>query len=354
MTQDPRDTQGSPEAKAGQAGPHGSQVPAYGTSHRPDQPGVSSRPLSRRKRVLIPAVIIVLAALVATAYWYVYRRGYVSTNDALIDGTPVTISSKMLGRVVGIAVDSGDATREGQILVQLDDSDLRAQEAQARAALAYTEQSVSLAKIALERARTDLDRIQVQYRDSIVSREQYDHANQAAEMAEAQYKVALSQVGTSKAQLGVVETQIRNTQIASPVSGVVAKKWVSPGEIVQPGQAILTLYDLSDIWITANFEETKLAKIGLGDRVRISVDAYPGREFSGKVLLIGAAAASQFSLIPANNASGNFTKVTQRVPVKISIDRQGLEAGSGGASLLPGMSAVAKIAVGSVGKDRRM
>jgi membrane fusion protein (multidrug efflux system) len=289
---------------------------------------------------------VILAAIVIVGYWYGYRRGYVSTNDAYVDGNPVTISSKMLGRVVQLGATTGDAVRAGQVLVQLDDSDLRAQETQATAALAYTNESVSLAKIGADRAREDFQRAQVQFGDNVITREQYDHARQALEMATAQHKVALSQVNSSKAQLGVVGTQLANTKVASPISGVVAKKWVMPGEIVQPGQAIFTLYDLGDIWITANFEETKLAKIDLNDHVRISVDAYPDHECTGRVLLIGAAAASQFSLIPANNASGNFTKVTQRVPVRISIDRPGGEATSSQVSLLPGMSTVVKVRVG--------
>jgi membrane fusion protein (multidrug efflux system) len=169
-------------------------------------------------------------------------------------------------------------------------------------------------------------------------------------MAEAQYKVALSQVNTSKAQLGVVETQLRNTRVLAPVSGVAARKWVTPGDIAQPGQPIFTIYDLNNIWITANFEETKLAAIHLDDPVEISVDTYPGRKFTGKVVLIGAAAVSQFSLIPPNNASGNFTKVTQRVPIKISIDARNsgnTEQHSDRISLLPGMSVEVKIRVKS-------
>lgn len=317
---------------------------------RDQQQGVpeagAPRPFSRRKRVIIPVVLLVVAAVSAFTYWYTYRRGYVSTNDAYIDGTPITISSKVLGRITEITVGTGDPARAGDVLVRLDDSDLKAQEAQASASLAYTEQSVTLARVGLDRAREDFARAEVQYKDNVITREQYDHARQAREMAEAQYKVALSQVETSRAQLGVVEAQLKNTQIVSPISGVVAKKWAMPGEIVQPGQSILTLYDLGDIWITANFEETKLARISVNSEVRISVDAYPGREFTGRVLLVGAAAASQFSLIPANNASGNFTKVTQRVPVKISVEGLGGAGSSGKVSLLPGMSTVVKIRTG--------
>ncbi len=331
MAENPRDPRsGSPGTYPERGGP---------------ERGAPQRGLSKRMRFIIPIGLLVLAAIAAVAYWYTYRRGYVSTNDAYIDANPVTISSKVLGRIIQLAVGTGDAAKEGQLLVQLDDSDSKAQEAQATAALAYTEQTVSLARIGLDRAQDDFQRAQVQYKDNVIPREQYDHTRQALEMAEAQYKVALSQVNTSKAQLGVISTQLENMQIMSPVSGVVAKKWVMPGEIVQPGQPIFTIYDLNNVWITANFEETKLAAIDANDQVRISVDAYPGRAFTGKVVLIGAAAASQFSLIPPNNASGNFTKVTQRVPVKISIESSGMASSQ--ISLLPGMSAVVKISVKS-------
>jgi membrane fusion protein (multidrug efflux system) len=309
-------------------------------------PSSPQKHFSRRKRIIIPTTIILLAAVVIASYWYLYRRGYVSTNDAFIAGDPVTASSKILGRVASLSAGEGDAVSEGQVLIRLDDTDLRAQEAQSQANLAYMRQTVPLAKIGLERAQADFDRAQAQYRDNVVTREQYDHARQALDLAKAQYSVAESQVGASQAQLGVVETQLRNTEILSPISGVVARKWIMPGDIVQPGQPIFTIYDLKNVWVTANFEETKLAAIAIGSPVRISVDAYPGREFSGKVLLIGAAAASQFSLIPPSNASGNFTKVTQRVPVRISIDQAG-QAGATGAALLPGMSVVVKVRAGS-------
>jgi membrane fusion protein (multidrug efflux system) len=303
--------------------------------------------MSRRKRIAIPVVVIAVVAVVAASYWYVYRRGYMSTNDAFIDGDRVSVSSKILGRIASLEAAEGDEVSQGQVLVRLDDTDLRAQEAQARANLALTEQSLPLARIAMERARTDFDRAQVQYQDKVVTQEQYDHAREALDLAKAQYAVAQSKVGASKAQLGVVETQIGNTEILSPISGIVAKKWVAVGDIAQPGQPIYTIYDLKDVWVTANFEETKLAAISIGSPVRISVDAYHGREFSGKVLLIGAAAASQFSLIPPNNASGNFTKVTQRVPVKISIARSGTAPMATGARLLPGMSVLVRVRTGA-------
>jgi membrane fusion protein (multidrug efflux system) len=301
---------------------------------------------SKRKRIIIPAVIILVVAAAVGAYWYVYLRGYISTDDAFVDGDPVTVSSKILGRIASLEAAEGDAVSGGQLVASLDDATLKAEEAGAQANLALAESSVPVAKIALDLAREDFERMQIQYRDKIVTPEQYDHARQALEMAKAQYAVARNHVDVARAQLGVVETQLAGTRIVSPTPGVVAKKWVMPGDIVQPGQAIFTIYHLKNIWVTANLEETKLASISLGDSVEISVDAYPGDRFSGKVLLIGAAAASEFSLIPPNNASGNFTKVTQRVPVRISIDRPDTGPGSE-AMLLPGMSVVVKVRTGA-------
>ena len=112
-----------------------------------------------------------------------------------------------------------------------------------------------------------------------------------------------------------------------------------PGDVVQPGQPIFALYDLDSVWVTVNLEETNLAAVHINDPVTISVDAYPDVSFRGRILQTGFSTASQFSLIPPNNASGNFTKITQRVPLKISVDPRA------GIRLLPGMSAVVRIKV---------
>ena len=162
-------------------------------------------------------------------------------------------------------------------------------------------------------------------------------------VAQAQLELAQSQVNTAKAHLGVVQTQLSNTQIYAPFKGLVAKRWVMQGDVVQPGQPIFTINDLEHIWVTAVFEETKLASIHLADPVHISVDAYADRDFEGKVTMIGASAASRFSLIPPNNASGNFTKVTQRVPIRISINAPQPDSGQDAMPLLPGMSAVVRV-----------
>lgn len=292
------------------------------------------------RRIVISMLVLVGVAAVVFVYWFFFLRGWVSTDDAYIDCDQISISSKVLGRIVELTVEEGDTARAGMLLALLDSVDLKAQEVQAVASLKFIEQNVPVAEVNLRKAQEDFNRAEQQYKGEVITREQYDHARLAVQLTQAQYNAASSQVASAQSQLEVIRTQLRNMSITAPKSGIVAKKWAVSGDIVQAGQSIYTLYDLSDIWITANFEETKLASIQVGEPVQIEVDAFPGHQFAGKVLLIGAAAASEFSLIPPNNASGNFTKVTQRVPVRISVS--GTQSGDQKA-LLPGMSVVVRL-----------
>ena len=129
------------------------------------------------------------------------------------------------------------------------------------------------------------------------------------------------------------------------MNGVVSKRWALVGDVVQPGQPVFSIYDVKNIWVTANLEETSLAALQSNNIVEITVDSYPDEKFSGKVFQIGSNTASQFSLIPPNNASGNFTKITQRVPVKISIERNAGANPHRRIDLLPGMSVEIKVKV---------
>ena len=313
------------------------------TNEEKQIPATNKKRLGRR--ILIPLVILLIIAAGVFGYWYEFLRGYVSTDDAVIDSDTITISSKILGRIVALNADEGDSVMPGGLLVQIDDSDLQAEQTQAEAALDFVQQNVKVAKIALAQAKDDFFRDSVQYENNVITRQQYDHATKALEMARAQQAVALSKVTESQAQLAVIRTKLNNTKIYATTRGIIARKWVVTGDIVQPGQPIFTLFDLNDVWVTAYFEETKLASIHRGDEVEISVDAFHGREFSGTVDLIGAAAASQFSLIPPNNASGNFTKVTQRVPVKIIFSDDQTDDTTERPKLLPGMSVEVKVIV---------
>lgn len=301
-------------------------------------------PLYRRRRIIIPLFIVLLAAVAGGWYWYVGLRDFVSTDDAYVDANKVSISSKVLGRIAHLGADEGDSVRQGEMLVQLDDADFLAQKEQAVASLKFAEESVKLAGVNMVRANDDFRRAEQQFKSAIITREQYDHARNSLEAARAEYSIALSRVGTARAQVGVVETQLENCSISSPVDGRIAKRWVLAGDVVQPGQPVFSVYDLKDTWVTANLEETSLKSVRLGQDVAISVDSYPDREFRGKVIQLGTYTAAQFSLIPPNNASGNFTKVTQRVPIKVSIGPPPNNNGDP-VALLPGMSVEVRIKV---------
>jgi membrane fusion protein, multidrug efflux system len=303
----------------------------------PENNGTDERSLYQKKRVLIPLFLLVAGLLLGGIYWYFNIYGSIATDDAYVDADNVNVSSKILGRVTELAVDEGNKVTQGQVIARLDESDLRAQEKQAQAALEYAQRNVQLAHVNLQKVDDDFRRAQVQFDDKIITQEQFAHAKKALETAAVQDKIALAQVDTSQAQLGVITTQLGNCIITAPMDGVVAKRWVLPGAVVQAAQPIYSLYNLEHIWVIANLEETKFAQVKLGEKAYLTVDAYAGKEFSGQVIQLGSNTASQFALIPPNNAAGNFTKITQRIPVKISI------ANEGQSRLLPGMSVLVKI-----------
>jgi membrane fusion protein (multidrug efflux system) len=308
------------------------------------EPGTGEVPKrkSRRGGLLALLVLLVVGAL-GVGYWYVKLRGVVSTDDAYVDGDRATVTTKMLGRIDSLCADEGDTVQAGQLLIRLDDADLQAQLAQASAQLDLARKSVTLAEVTEARAKDDFDRASMQFQGNAIPREQLDHARAALESAQAEHAIALARVETARTALDVVRQHIEDTRVTAPFTGVVAKRWLLPGDVVQPGQPVLTIYDIDSTWVTAVFEETKLRFLPVGTRVDMTVDAYPDRTFEGTVILIGAAAASQFSLIPPANASGNFTKVTQRVPIRIAIDRAS-GAGADPVRLLPGMSVVVTVA----------
>lgn len=309
-----------------------------------DNESLNSVPMYKNIKLVIPLFVIILALAILAWYWYIGMRDYVSTDDAYIDGNRVSISAKLTGRIDKLLVDEGDTVRQNQVLVYIDDSDLRAQEAQSKAALTLAQANISLARVNLDKAQTDLRRAQEQFKENIIPREQLDHAQSEFESAQARHTISLAQVAAARAQLGVIETQLKNTVIESPMDGIISKRWALAGDVIQPGQAIFSVYDLKNIWVTANLEETNIAALKPNDRVEILVDAYPDQNFYGTVFQVGSSTAAQFSLIPPNNASGNFTKITQRVPVKISI-QPASPSGQPSPQLLPGMSVEVKIKV---------
>jgi membrane fusion protein, multidrug efflux system len=310
-----------------------------------DGQAIDPVPLTKNRKAVIPLILVGLAAAVAARFYFVNKRQYVTTDDAMIDGNRVSVGAKMLGRIERLEVNEGDTVRQGQILFRLDESDLRAQEVQARASMALGRENINLARVGVERGRADFERASAQVRDKVIPVEQFDHAKSEFESAKARLGIAVAQARAADAQLGIIQTQLRNAEVESPMDGVIAKRWALPGDVMQPGQAVFSVNDMKTLWVTANLEENRLSAIHLGDRVSIRVDAYPDRGFSGTVVKIGSNTAAQFSLIPPNNAAGNFTKITQRIPVKISIEPAAGAESDRDIRLLPGMSVEVRVKV---------
>jgi membrane fusion protein (multidrug efflux system) len=319
----------------------------------------------------IPLTLVVLAVLAGSYYWYREYQKYIKTDDAHIDSDNVAISSKILGRVIHMYVDEGDSVKKGMLLVELDSTDLVAQVHQAialknqnTAALSQSQakyqfdlESMKVPEVNIAKAKEDFARAKSQLAGQVITKEAYDHASKALDAAEAQYDATKSQLQVSKAQtqsaeaaiqsaqaqVNVLQTMLRNTKLYAPVDGIIAKRWLLAGDIAQPGQSIMTLNDNKKIWVSVYLEETKVASLKMNQKAIFDVDAYPGVVFTGKVISIGSNTAAQFSLIPPNNAAGNFTKVTQRIQVKVSIDGVEGQTKLNNYQLLAGMSVVMKI-----------
>jgi len=311
------------------------------TTENPDRKEPGKTPGIRKGPRVLGTLILIILILAGISFGAV--RGlealkYVGTDDAAVDCKQVNISSRILGRIESIRAEEGQQVREGDILITLEAADLHAQETQAQAQVAYARQNLVLAGISQDKARDDADRIQNLYNNGAATRESWEHAKSALNAARAQVSLAQAQVDTSLAQLGVIESQLLNTRIRTPMDGTVYRVALSAGDVVQPGQTILSVNNLEDIWITANMEETKISRVRPGARAVITVDALGRRTFSGTVEMIRSGIVAPAFQI------GEFTKTTRRIPLKIRFDTPvAAESGAEGTPLVPGMSAEIKI-----------
>ena len=279
-------------------------------------------------------IIIVIAGICFGSYWFYNYYSFISTDKAAIESTKITISSKIMGRVKNININDGDKVESGQLLLELDNSDLLAQRDQYTASLKLSNENLNLSKVNLDKAEKDFARIKNLYTAKVATDEQYEHGEQALKASTVQSSISQAQLNISKTQLEILNTQLLNTRLFSPVKGVITKKNVMQGEIVQPGQAIAIITDLTDIWITANFDETKISFIKPKQHVEITIDAYKNYTFSGHVEQISSA------IVPPAMSIGETTKTTQKIPVKILFDKF-----PDSMILLPGMSVEVKIKV---------
>jgi len=329
------------------------------TEARP-RPSVSKPAPRRSRRAVFMIMGVVLLALVvfgARRWWF--GRSHVSTDNAQVDGHIVPILPKVGGFVAEVRVDENHSVKAGDTLVVLDDRDFRARLAQTEADLAallatvssrtrvgQAEAAVAQAQGNALKAAADLARIEPLAAQNVVSQQQLDAARAAATAAAAQLASAQSalvgadaRVAAARASRDQAALQLSYTRVVAPSNGVVSKKAVELGQLVQPGQPLMTVVPLDDVWITANLKETETADVTPGDSADVTVDAYRGLHFRGHVESLSPATGAKFSLLPPDNATGNFTKVVQRIPVRIRLDG----AMDPTHPLRPGMSVVATI-----------
>ncbi|MGH7522398.1 MAG: HlyD family secretion protein [Gemmatimonadales bacterium] len=303
---------------------------------------------------------VVLAALLvfgARRWWF--GRSHVSTDNAQVDGHIIPVLTKVGGYVAEVRITENQPVQAGDTLVVLDDRDFRARLAQTEADLAallatvssrtrvgQAEAAVAQAQANALKASADLARIEPLAIQNVVSQQQLDAARAAATAATAQLASAQAalvgadaRVAAARASRDQAALQLSYTRITAPSAGVVSKKAVELGQLVQAGQPLMTVVPLDDVWVTANLKETETAEVTSGDSADVTVDAYAGVHFQGTVESLSPATGAKFSLLPPDNATGNFTKVVQRIPVRIRLDG----AIDPAHPLRPGMSVVATI-----------
>ncbi len=334
---------------------------------------------TKKKNKIIPVilgVLIIIGAIFGTKQ-YLYYNKHVDTDDAQIDGDISPVVARVGGYVQEIKFEENTSVNEGDVLVKLDKSDYQIKLEQAIAGekganagvgvsqsqIAATSANTSTAKANIEAARIQLSLAQKDYdryanliKDGSITQQQFDQAKAQKESAQAaftaandQYIAAVKQVGTTQSQLAVssngvtqrqadvdfAKLQLSYTDIKAPATGIVSKKNVQKGQLVQPGQSLFSIVNDKDIYVTANFKETQLEEITPGMKVKIEADAYPDADIRGEVYNFAPITGAKGSLLPPDNATGNYVKVVQRVPVKIKIINASKDILS---RLRPGMS----------------
>lgn len=347
-------------------------------------------PTGKKRGVALPIAILVLLAGVAWAgRTYLYTKSHESTENAQVDGSIVPVLAKVGGFVKSVSAMENQRVKAGDVLVQIDDAEYAVRLAQADAELSAAasvaggpgvagqaeaqvqsaasqrqviEAQIQAARSAQQKASADLARFRELVAKQIVSRQQLDAAQAAYDQATANLAAAERQAAGATAQMAGAEAgakfararyaaarsnrdnaalQLSYARIVAPLTGIVSRKQVEAGQLVQGGQPLLTLVADTGAYLTANFKETQLSVIRVGQKAEIEVDSYPGCTVEGLVESVSAATGAKFALLPPDNSTGNFTKVVQRVPVRLQVIR-----GCGAERpLRPGMSVTVHIAI---------
>ncbi len=224
--------------------------------------------------------------------WFIYSKSHIETNNAYVEADIYNVQSRMMGYVNAVKVEEDQKVEKNDVLIQMDETDVN------------VEKGFKEAK--LKKTQADFERAKSLVRSKLISQSDFELAEAALIAAKADYRGS--------------ELKLKYTSVVSPAKGVVGKTYIKPGQFIQPGQNLVTVISKEKTWVKANYKETQIEKIHVGQSVDIEVDAYPGVQFHGHVEGIYPSSGSVLSLLPPENATGNFTKVVQRVPVKISID----------------------------------
>ncbi len=333
-----------------QSTPDSSGTPAATTATpNPPAPKKSSRGVMLR----VLGIVVLLGIIAWAAWYFLDGRWYEGTDDAYVNGNVVQITPQVPGTVVSIGADDGDLVHAGDVLVQLDPSDADVALAEAKANLANTvrkvrglyssvngaQADVAARKTAVDKARADYNRRVALAKSGAISAEELAHASDALTSAESGLIASQQTYETSKVlvddtvvashpDVQVAAARLRaaflddaRATLVAPVDGYVAKRSVQVGQRVQPGAALMAVVPLHGVWVDANFKETQLTKMRLGQPVEIESDVYGGKvTYKGKVQSLGVGTGSAFSLLPAQNATGNWIKIVQRIPVRIVFD----------------------------------
>lgn len=331
------------------------------------------KPNPKRKKLLIGLGAV---ALIATVVYFILSMGHEKTDNAQLDGNIVPIRAAVTGYVDAVLFNDNQRVKKGDTLAIIRSDDYAAMVTQAEAALANAhamldaakagssmadqnanasslnslaaKESISTAETRLWKAQQDMARMDAMAKDNAATPQQVDAMKAEVEVAKAQLEMAKRQTGASQAMAGGSRSQAKaqvaqialaqamvaqreaevqlakirlgNTVITAPFAGIISKKSVEAGQYLSVGSPVCAAVDMNDIWVTANFKETQLEDLKPGQSVTIKVDAYPGMSLTGHVTSLGGATGARFSLLPPDNATGNFVKVTQRLSVRVDLD----------------------------------
>jgi membrane fusion protein (multidrug efflux system) len=330
-------------------------------SQPPEAVAVTPEPsfISRHRAAVVLAIVLVAAVAYFAGRAFIWDRGLVITEDAYVEGNLVQVTPQSTGTVVAIGADNTDVVKAGQPLVRLNalDADLALDRAEAQLARAVRQvrgqfavagqmqATIDQRRADLARAQTDYDRRAPLGKTGAVSQEEIRHAEDSLHAAQAALIAARQQAAANEAlidgmsleahpDVAVAAAQVRDAYIAvhrsnllAPVAGMVTKRAVQVGQRVTPGAALMSIAPLDQVWVTANFKESQLSNLKIGQPVRLTADLYGGAvRYTGRVVGLDAGTGNAFALLPAQNATGNWIKTVQRVPVRIALTPQQLTA----------------------------